>query len=91
MFSLPPVELSSRDWARLMELAFDEKHKIHPIGPFLRSEVHCAIVLDDPGHRGDVVRLNAWVKYQLDARPPESRCTQKIMQRASGSFQSSAR
>lgn len=30
-------------------------------------------MLGDPGHREDVVRLNAWVKYQLDARPPETR------------------
>jgi hypothetical protein len=73
MLFLPPVRLSSRDWARLMRLAFDEKHTAHPVGPFLRTEVHRAIVLDELGHREDVVRLNAWVKYQLDARPPESR------------------
>jgi hypothetical protein len=56
-----------------MQLAFDDKHTAHPVGPFLRSEVHRAIVLDDPRYREDVVRLNAWVTYQLDARPPESR------------------
>jgi transcription elongation GreA/GreB family factor len=55
-----------------MQLAFDERHTAHPVGTFLRSEVHRAIVLDDPGHHEDVVRLNAWIKYQLDARRPKS-------------------
>jgi transcription elongation GreA/GreB family factor len=70
-----------------MHLAFDEKHKAHPVGPFLRSEVHRAIVLDDHGHREDVVRLNAWVKYQLDARPPESRFLVHLEDYAAGKRQ----
>jgi hypothetical protein len=54
-----------------MQLAFDAKHNDHAVVPFLRSEVHRAIVLQNP--QDDIVRLNAWVTYRLDKRPPERR------------------
>jgi hypothetical protein len=71
MLFFPPVRLSNRDWTHLMQLAFDAKHNAHAVTPFLRSEVHRAIVLENL--QDDIVRLNAWVTYRLDKRPPEKR------------------
>jgi hypothetical protein len=56
-----------------MQLAFDPRLDRHPMAPFLRSEVHRAIVLDDNEHREDIAGLNVWVTYQVDGRPAESR------------------
>lgn len=71
MLFFPTVRLSNRDWTQLMQLAFDVKHDRHPVAPFLRSEVHRAIVLEDP--HDDIVQLNSWVTYRLDKRPSEKR------------------
>jgi hypothetical protein len=54
-----------------MQLAFDAQYNCHPVAPFLRSEVHRAIVLEDP--HDDMVQLNTWVTYRLDKRPAEKR------------------
>jgi regulator of nucleoside diphosphate kinase len=71
MLPFPPVRLPSRDWARLMRLAFDARYDSHPVAPFLRSEVHRAIITEEDND-GDVVRLNAWVTYHVDWDASES-------------------
>jgi regulator of nucleoside diphosphate kinase len=71
MLTFPSVRLANEDWLRLMSLAFDAENDLHPVGTFLRAEVHRAIVVDDPDD--DVVRLNAWVTYRVDWEPTESR------------------
>jgi regulator of nucleoside diphosphate kinase len=73
MLPFPPVRLLSCDWARLMHLAFDAKYDRHPVAPFLRAEVHRAIVSEEDNGDGDVVRLNTWVTYHVDWDAPESR------------------
>jgi hypothetical protein len=71
MLTLPSVRLPNEDWARLMRFAFDAENNHHPVGSFLRAEVHRAIVTEQADD--DVVRLNAWVTYRVDWESTESR------------------
>jgi regulator of nucleoside diphosphate kinase len=73
MLILPPVRLRKRDWTHLMQLAFDARHNGHPVTPFLRAEIHRAIVIADEQLQNDIVHLNARVAYQLDKRPAKTR------------------
>ena len=45
MLTFPSVRLPNDDWVRLMSLAFDAENDLHPVGTFLRTEVHRAIVM----------------------------------------------
>jgi len=71
MLFLPAVRIPGEDWDRLMQLAFDARHNLHPAAPLLRSEVHRAIVARDC--TDEVVQLNGMVRYRLDKRPPVER------------------
>ena len=73
MLFLPPVRLSNPDWVRLMQLAFDEDHRVHPVAAFLQAEVHRAIVHEESTSARNVVRLNTSVTYRLDRRSAETR------------------
>jgi regulator of nucleoside diphosphate kinase len=73
MLILPPVRLRNRDWTHLMQLAFDPRYNGDPVTPFLRAEVHRAVVIEDDQLQKDIVHLNAWVTYQLDKRPAQTR------------------
>jgi len=71
MLTFPSVRLPNEDWTRLMALAVDAENDLHPVGSFLKAEVHRATVVEKPDD--DVVRLNAWVTYRVDWGPTESR------------------
>ena len=71
MLTFPSVRRPNDDWVRLMSLAFDAENDLHPVGTFLRTEVHRAIVMEELDD--DVVRLNAWVTYRIDWDSAESR------------------
>ena len=71
MLTLPSVRLPTEDWVRLMSFAFDAANDSHPVGTFLRAEVHRAIVTDQTDE--DVVDLNTWVTYRIDWDATESR------------------
>ena len=73
MLIMPSVRIPARDWTRLMQLAFDSDSAGEPCAPFFRNEVHRAIVLDDGECPHDIVCLNAWVTYSIDAGPAETR------------------
>jgi regulator of nucleoside diphosphate kinase len=71
MLVLPAVRIPREDWDRLMQLAFDARHNLHPAAPLLRSEVHRAIVTRD--RTDEVVQLNGAVRYRLDGGVPMDR------------------
>ena len=59
MLTFPSVRLPNDDWVRLMSLAFDAENDLHPVGTFLRTEVHRAIVMEEleDGSRMDVGQI----------------------------------
>jgi regulator of nucleoside diphosphate kinase len=71
MLFLPAVRIPRQDWDRLMQLAFDARHNLHPAAPLLRAEVHRAIVTRD--RTDEVVQLNGAVRYRFDERAPVDR------------------
>jgi len=73
MLFFPAVRISTQDWHRLMQLAFDPKHDLNPDAALLRCEVHRAIVTPDLGDSDDIVQLNRLVRYRLDKRDPAER------------------
>jgi regulator of nucleoside diphosphate kinase len=73
MLCFPSVRIQTRDWNRLMQLAFEADHKLHPAVTFLRSEVHRAIVFDEIDTAAQIVQLNNLVSYRLDKRSTTAR------------------
>ncbi len=63
---LPPIVIARRDHARLERLAVNALRKRHPVGRFLISEIHRAVVCDAYRMPDDVARLNDWVTYRID-------------------------
>jgi regulator of nucleoside diphosphate kinase len=72
MLFLPTVRIRQFDWDCLMQLAFAPEHSSHPAAPFLRAEVHRAIVTDDFS-LNQIVHLNGLVSYRLDGQDMASR------------------
>ena len=71
---LPSLGLTRRDYARLERLADDAVKQSHPVGRFLMSEIHRAVVFDTNEVPDGTVRLNEWVTYRVDGgRKSESK------------------